>query len=71
MDGGKSFLNHNDYNYSLAVICGKLLVLILAEIFHGMIKEKSIKFSNALCLLNTQSIFFIKNELQFSHFTNH
>lgn len=51
LDGGKSFLNSNDYNYSL----GELWEMIssgFSRDFPWYDEEKSIRFSNALCLLN-------------------
>lgn len=52
LDGGKSFLNHNDYNYSLSNLW-EIISSNFSRDFPWYDKEKSIKFSNALCLLNT------------------
>lgn len=51
LDGGKSFLNSNDYNYSLSDLW-KMISSGFSRDFPWYDKEKSIRFSNALCLLN-------------------
>ncbi|HHG6987140.1 TPA: DNA-binding protein [Klebsiella pneumoniae] len=51
LDGGKSFLNSNDYNYSLSELWG-MISSGFSRDFPWYDEEKSIRFSNALCLLN-------------------
>ncbi|VEI11824.1 DNA-binding protein [Klebsiella aerogenes] len=51
LDGGKSFLNSNDYNYSLSELW-EMISSGFSRDFPWYDKEKSIRFSNALCLLN-------------------
>ncbi|HAE9350463.1 TPA_asm: DNA-binding protein [Salmonella enterica subsp. enterica serovar Panama] len=51
LDGGKSFLNSNDYNYSLSDLW-EMISSGFSRDFPWYDKEKSIRFSNALCLLN-------------------
>ena len=50
LDGGKSFLNSNDYNYSLSDLW-EMISSGFSRDFPWYDEEKSIKFSNALCLL--------------------
>lgn len=50
-DGGKSFLNSNDYNYSLSELW-EMISSGFSRDFPWYDEEKSIRFSNALCLLN-------------------
>ncbi|EKL8055250.1 DNA-binding protein [Salmonella enterica] len=51
LDGGKSFLNSNDYNYSLSELW-EMISSGFSRDFPWYDEEKSIRFSNALCLLN-------------------
>jgi Uncharacterized protein conserved in bacteria len=51
LDGGKSFLNPNDYNYSLSELW-EMISSGFSRDFPWYDEEKSIRFSNALCLLN-------------------
>ena len=51
LDGGKSFLNTNDYDYSLSELW-EMISSGFSRNFPWYDKEKSIRFSNSLCLLN-------------------
>lgn len=51
LDGGKSFLNSSDYNYSLSELW-EMISSGFSRDFPWYDEEKSIRFSNALCLLN-------------------
>ncbi|WP_407207890.1 DNA-binding protein [Citrobacter portucalensis] len=51
LDGGKNFLNSNDYNYSLSELW-EMISSSFSRDFPWYDEEKSIRFSNALCLLN-------------------
>ncbi|MGK4858125.1 DNA-binding protein [Salmonella enterica] len=51
LDGGESFLNSNDYNYSLSDLW-EMISSGFSRDFPWYDEEKSIRFSNALCLLN-------------------
>ncbi|EBU4479842.1 DNA-binding protein [Salmonella enterica] len=51
LDGGKSFLNSNDYNYSLSELW-EMISSGFSRDFPWYDEEKSIRYSNALCLLN-------------------
>ncbi|MCE1445830.1 DNA-binding protein [Enterobacter hormaechei] len=55
LDGGKSFLNSNDYNYSLSDLWG-MISSGFSRDFPWYDEEKSIRFSNALCLLNPRQL---------------
>ncbi|MTE29351.1 DNA-binding protein [Escherichia coli] len=51
LDGGESCLNSNDYNYSLSDLW-EMISSGFSRDFPWYDEEKSIRFSNALCLLN-------------------
>lgn len=55
LDGGKSFLNSNDYNYSLSDLW-EMISSGFSRDFPWYDEEKSIKFSNALCLLTPRQL---------------
>lgn len=55
LDGGKSFLNSNDYNYSLSELW-EMISSGFSRDFPWYDEEKSIKFSNALCLLTPRQL---------------
>jgi hypothetical protein len=62
LDGNKTFLNASDYAYTLTELW-KMIRSGFSQDFPWFDKEKSIKYSNALCLLND-------NQLVLSRMTN-
>lgn len=55
LDGGISFLNPADGHYTLRTLW-KMITGLLPEDFPWFNKEKSVKYSNALCLLNLNQL---------------
>lgn len=54
-DGDKTFLNASDYTYTLSELW-KMIRAGFSQDFPWFDKEKSIKYSNALCLLNNNQL---------------